>query len=62
MDEAARAELCSRGLGDIFDPALRESIAALIDDVRTRGDAAVCDALATFDGVGAVAVAVARAG
>ena len=51
MDEAARAELCSRGLGDIFDPALRESIAVLIDDVRTRGDAAVCDALATFDGV-----------
>ncbi len=40
-----------RGLDDIFDPALRESIAALIDDVRQRGDAAVCDALATFDGI-----------
>ena len=30
---------------------LRESIAALIDDVRARGDAAVCDALARFDGI-----------
>jgi hypothetical protein len=26
MDEPARAELCARGLGEIFDPALRRSI------------------------------------
>ena len=32
-------------------PRLRESIGALIDDVRHRGDAAVCDALRTFDGI-----------
>jgi histidinol dehydrogenase len=51
MDDAARDALCARGLGDIFDPALRESIAALIEDVRVRGDAAVCDALARFDGI-----------
>jgi histidinol dehydrogenase len=51
MDEAARAALCGRGLDAIFDPALRDSIAALIDDVRMRGDAAVVDALARFDGV-----------
>jgi histidinol dehydrogenase len=51
MDEAARRELCSRGLDAIFSPSLRESITELIDDVRTRGDAAVCDALARFDGV-----------
>jgi histidinol dehydrogenase len=51
MDEPARAELCARGLGEIFDPALRRSIEALIDDVRVRGDDAVCDALARFDGV-----------
>ncbi len=51
MDEPARAALCARGLADIFDPALRESIAALIEDVRARGDEAVCDALARFDGV-----------
>ena len=30
------------GSADIFDPALRASIAALIDDVRARGDVAVC--------------------
>ena len=51
MDEAGRAALCARGLADIFDPALRTSIAELIEDVRARGDAAVCDALARFDGV-----------
>ncbi|MET0146819.1 MAG: histidinol dehydrogenase [Ilumatobacteraceae bacterium] len=51
MDEAARRDLCARGLADIFDPDLRRSIADLIDDVRARGDAAVCDALARFDGI-----------
>jgi histidinol dehydrogenase len=51
MDEPARAELCARGLGEIFDPALRRSNEPLIDDVRVRGDDAVCDALARFDGV-----------
>jgi histidinol dehydrogenase len=51
MPEAERAALCARGLGDIFDPKLQASIAELIEDVRARGDAAVCDALARFDGV-----------
>jgi histidinol dehydrogenase len=51
MSEPERAELCARGLASIFDPALRASISALIEDVRVRGDAAVCDALARFDGV-----------
>src|SRR6188768_3082957 len=51
MDEAARAALCARGLADIFDPELRGSIASLVEDVRERGDAAVCDALARFDGI-----------
>jgi histidinol dehydrogenase len=51
MDEADRRALIARGLGDIFDPGLRASIGALIDDVRTRGDAAVCEALARFDGI-----------
>ena len=51
MDEAARTALCARGLGDIFDPALRASIVTLIEDVRARGDAAVCEALARFDGI-----------
>ncbi len=51
MDESARHDLCARGLAEIFDPDLQRSIAALIDDVRARGDAAVCDALARFDGI-----------
>lgn len=51
MSPAERANLCARGLDDIFEPSLRASISALIDDVRERGDAAVCDALARFDGI-----------
>ncbi len=51
MSDGERAALCARGLDDIFEPGLRASIGALIDDVRDRGDAAVCDALARFDGV-----------
>ena len=49
MDVAARDALMRRGIDDIFDPELRRSISTLIDDVRERGDAAVCDALARFD-------------
>jgi histidinol dehydrogenase len=51
MTEAARHELCARGLHDIFRPELRASIGELIEDVRERGDDAVCDALARFDGI-----------
>jgi len=50
LDAAGRAALLERGLGDVFDPALGASIAELVADVRARGDAAVCDALARFDG------------
>jgi histidinol dehydrogenase len=51
MSPDQRDALCRRGLDDIFDPVLRESIGALIEDVRVRGDLAVCDALARFDGI-----------
>jgi len=51
MSEAERARLCARGLSEIFDPALRSSIAELVDDVRANGDEAVCRALAKFDRV-----------
>ena len=51
MNVSARDALMLRGIDDIFDPDLRRSIGSLIDDVRERGDAAVCDALARFDGV-----------
>ena len=49
MDGDARAALMHRGLDDIIEPGLRASIGELIEDVRTRGDAAVCDALERFD-------------
>jgi histidinol dehydrogenase len=51
LDDTDRAALYGRGLDAIFDTQLRTSIGRLIDDVRTRGDAAVCDALSRFDGV-----------
>ncbi len=51
MDAAARAELCRRGLDDGIGPDLRASIGELIEDVRANGDAAVCRALARFDGI-----------
>ncbi len=51
MNVAARDALMRRGIDDIFDPELRRSIGALIDDVSERGDVAVCDALARFDGI-----------
>lgn len=51
LSEVERDALCRRGLDDIFDTNLRHSITSLIDDVRTRGDEAVCDALATHDGI-----------
>jgi histidinol dehydrogenase len=49
MPEAEREALCHRGLDDIFDPVLRESICRIIDEVRTDGDEAVCRALRQFD-------------
>jgi histidinol dehydrogenase len=49
MTEVARQELIARGLGNIFDPELREAICALIDDVKVRGDEALCDALRIHD-------------
>ncbi len=51
MSPRDRDALCRRGLDDIFDARLRDSITELIEDVRVRGDDAVCDALARFDGI-----------
>jgi len=51
MSLAERKVLCARGLSDIFDPALQESIGNIIRDVRDNGDEAVCRALAVHDGV-----------
>jgi histidinol dehydrogenase len=51
MRSDAREALMRRGIDDIFDVELRRSIGELIDDVRERGDAAVCEALGRFDGI-----------
>jgi histidinol dehydrogenase len=51
MNVEARDAVMRRGIDDIFDPSLRRSIGELIEDVRSRGDAAVCDALSRFDGI-----------
>ena len=50
LDDASRSSIARRGLADLYDDVLRDSIAALVRDVRDRGDAAVADALAQFDG------------
>jgi histidinol dehydrogenase len=51
LDDDDRRRLLSRGVDAIFDPALRETIGQLIEDVRLRGDEAVCRALRDHDGV-----------
>ena len=50
-DAATRSALFDRGLDDIFKPDLRRDISMLIEDVRDRGDLALCEALARFDDV-----------
>ncbi len=50
LDDDARDQLLGRGVTAIFDPALRESVNQIIEDVRENGDAAVIRALAKFDG------------
>ena len=42
--------MLNRGLGDVFEPALQAAIVDLVAEVRRDGDAAVCRALAQFDG------------
>lgn len=49
LTEADKVSLVDRDLDKTIPSALRDQISALIDDVRSRGDAAVCDALRTFD-------------
>lgn len=51
MDELARRDLVDRDINKAITTELREQIAALVADVRQRGDVALCEALATFDGV-----------
>lgn len=51
LSESQRAELVDRDLGRSISGELRDQIASLIEDVRNRGDEAVCDALRRFDKV-----------
>jgi histidinol dehydrogenase len=45
-----RRALTDRGIETIYDEAFRDDIVAIIEDVRSRGDAAVLDAIRRFDG------------
>jgi len=51
MDAAERSTIAGRSLRHVVSDRLRDEIAALIEDVRTRGDVAVCEATGRFDGV-----------
>ena len=51
MSADEREKSVSRGMDNIFDPALQASIQSLIEQVRLEGDAAVIRALKTFDKV-----------
>lgn len=46
-----RDALLDRGLERVLPAGLRDQIASLVLDVRERGDVALCEALARFDGV-----------
>ncbi|MGA1541906.1 MAG: hypothetical protein ACO38D_05425, partial [Ilumatobacteraceae bacterium] len=51
LDAETRRDLLDRDVNHAVSPQLREQISGLVADVRERGDLAVCEALATFDGV-----------
>ncbi|MFM7046583.1 MAG: histidinol dehydrogenase [Actinomycetota bacterium] len=51
MSASDRRAFTERSLNDVLTASLRDEIAALVDDVRVRGDEAVCDATRRFDGV-----------
>lgn len=51
MSPTERRSLTQRSLHDVVSPSLRSDIAALLEDVRVRGDEAVCAATQRFDGM-----------
>ena len=51
MTDSERERLYSRGAAGDLAVELHASIGGLVDDVKNRGDAAVVDALARFDGI-----------
>ncbi len=46
-----RGRIMRRASEEIFEPSLVESVRQIAEDVRARGDEAVCSALARFDGL-----------
>ena len=51
MSDSDKSVFARRSLHDIVPAQLRAEIEILVDDVRQRGDEAVCDATRRFDGV-----------
>jgi histidinol dehydrogenase len=51
LDQDERERILARSTDAVFDPELAARVRTIIEDVRSRGDAAVCEALARFDGV-----------
>jgi histidinol dehydrogenase len=51
MSPGERAKFTKRSIEDIVPDSLRAEISGLLDDVRQRGDDALCDATRRFDGV-----------
>ncbi len=51
MEPEVRCRMMERSTAEIFDAELNRRVAAIVEDVRLRGDAAVSDALERFDGV-----------
>ncbi len=51
MTPDERDWIARRGTAEQTSAELRQSIRNLVEDVRSRGDRAVCDALAAYDGV-----------
>jgi len=50
IDPRELERILRRSSETIFEPKLVESVRQIVEDVEVRGDAAVCDALARFDG------------
>jgi histidinol dehydrogenase len=51
MSDSDKSAFARRSLRDVLPTQLRDEIEMLVDDVRQRGDEAVCDATRRFDGV-----------
>ena len=51
MSASERRTFARRNINDVVSAEIRDEITGLVEDVRLRGDEAVCDATRRFDGV-----------